>query len=81
METEYTKKIVKGKRILKSGEIKEYTYERTVEVKKPNKRGAKPKPNKSKLREMLKKLSDAECEDIINYIEQKKEIHNAADEL
>ena len=59
-KTEWITRTIKGKRKLADGTVKEYTYQRRYPKKTVETRGAKPKPNKSKLRDLIKNLDSTD---------------------
>lgn len=61
------KKVV-GSRVLKNGTVKKYEYERKVQAKTQETRGAKPMPHKKQLRESLKTLNDLEAARALDFV-------------
>jgi len=63
-------KRVKGKRRMPDGTYEDYFYDRKYFKPTIETRGAKAKPNKSRLRTLLKDLSDENCKKILDYISE-----------
>ena len=75
----YTYRLSQGKRVLKDGKIITFDYKKIYYIRDQGlKRGPKVMNNKKQLRELLTKLSDDKCAEILQYVNEryiKKENH------
>ena len=68
----YTYRLSQGKRVLKDGKIITFDYKKIYYIRDNGlKRGPKTMTNKKQLRELLTKLSDAKCAEILQYVNEK----------
>lgn len=65
----YTYRISQGKRVLKDGKIITFDYKKTYYIRDQKlKRGPKVMNNKKQLRELITKLTDDKCGEILKYV-------------
>jgi len=68
----YTYRLSQGKRVLKDGKVITFDYKKIYYIRDNGlKRGPKTMTNKKQLRELLTKLSDAKCAEILQYVNEK----------